>query len=55
MRKTPIDRGKISLWKDTKIGKRCEENAIELVENAVPNLLKHFNHIILRVCDELCG
>ena len=55
VRKTCIERRKISLLKDVKIRKRSEEKVIKLVEDEMPNLWVHFKERILKARDEMCG
>ena len=49
------ERRKIALLKDVKIGKRFEEEVIELVDVEAPHLWGHFKDGVLEACDEVCG
>ena len=55
VRKTCVERRKISLLKDVKIRKRHEEKVIKLVDVGAPNLRGHFKDGVLKVCDEVGG
>ena len=54
VRKTCIDRRKISLLKVVKISKRLEEKLIKLVDTGAANLWGHFKDHVLNSCDEAC-
>ena len=55
MRKTCVERRKVSLLKDVKIRKRFQEKIIKVVDVAASNLWGHFKDGVLRACDEVCG
>ena len=54
MRKTCIERQKISLVNDVKIRKRLEEKLIELVDVGAPNLWENLMNGVIRACDKEC-
>ena len=54
MRKTCVQRRKITFLKDVKIRKRFEEKVIKLVYVGAPNLWGHFKDVVLKVCDGVC-
>ena len=55
VRKTLIQRKKISLLNDEKDRMRLEEKVIELVDVGVQNLWVHSKNEILRECYDVCG
>ena len=55
VRKTCVERRKITLLTDVKIRKRFEEKVIKLVDVGAPNLWGHFKDGSLMACVEVCG
>ena len=55
VRKTCVERRKITLLKDVKIWKRFEDKVIKLVDVGVPILWGHFMDRFLKACDGVCG
>ena len=54
VRKTCVERRKITLLKDVKIRKRFDEKVTELVDVGAPNLWGHFMNGVLESGDEVC-
>ena len=55
VRKTCVERRKITLLKVVKIRKRFEEKVTKLVDVGAPNLWGHFKDGVLKACDEVGG
>ena len=55
MRKTHIERRKISLLKHMKIRKRLKENVIGLADVGSPKLCGDFRDGVINTCDEVHG
>ena len=54
VRKTWVERKKISFAKDVWIRKQFEENVMKLVDGGAQNFIGHFINGVLKACDDVC-